>query len=204
MPIAGNTAATFANPSGGSTVSGNNWFYDGRDGVVTFSGTSFSGSTPSSFNLGLITLRNFSNQGNGVFTADLDLLLTFTTPVGATVSFADGLQLTAQPGNGDGHGDSLELDFGGFPGPKSFTVGNETYTVSYDGFFDSAANNNTPLASLFVANSPGGTASAFLWGTITATDPASAAIPEPASILLLGTVGVLVAGLGRRRFFRRA
>lgn len=203
-PVAGSSGGTFANPTGGSTADANNWYYDGQNGFVTFTGTSFSGSTPHSFNLGSIVLSNSANQGDGTFTADLDLVLTFTTPVG-TVNFADGLQLNAQPGGGQsGHGDQLVLNFGGFPSAQSFTVGSETYTVSYDGFFNSADNENTAVTSLFVTNNPGGTATAYLWGTITATPANSeiteATVPEPGSVLLLLTaVGASAAGLRRRR-----
>src|SRR5262249_19324974 len=149
MPVGGGATGTFLNPTGGSTVSGNQWRYDGANGFVTFNGTTFSGFTSSSFNFGSIVLTNLSSQPTGTFTADLDVTLSFTIPAGQIVDFTDGLQIQAQSGGGEsGHGDGLILNYAGFPSPKTFSVGGETYTISYDGFYNSASNKNTSVPSL--------------------------------------------------------
>jgi hypothetical protein len=173
----------FANQSGGS-VSGNTWTYNATDNV-TFTGiASFSGNTPQSFDFGTITLNHPVNSGGATLTADLDMTINFATPSGQQVNFVDGLQLQTQNGN---HPDSLVLNFMGFPGAQNFTVGGETYTVTYDGFSGSSTT-FTSVTSLAVDR--GSSGSAYLWGTITA-DPSNSitsAVPEPASVVLLATV----------------
>jgi hypothetical protein len=201
MPVAGSTLGTFSNPTGGSTASGSQWFYNQNNGFVTFSGVAFSGNTPLPFYFGSITLTNTSSQPNGTFSADMNLAVNFTTPNGQVVNFVDALQISAQSGGGaSGHGDTLS--FGSSPGPQSATSGAETYTVAYNGFFDSNLNMNTAVSSLFVANNPGGSATAYLWGTITSSPVAGtqSPVPEPGSVMLLGTVaGAIILALRRKR-----
>jgi len=184
--VAGSTSAIFANPSGSTGVNGNVWNYDPNDptgyGTVTFNGTGFSGSHYGSFNFGSITLANNGQQPNGEFAVDLVLTILFTTPAGQHVTFTYGLEVDAKPGSS--HSDELELDILGFPGPQFFTVDGTTYEVAYDGFFNSSTNNGTRVTSLFVPNH-GGTATAYLWGSV--TDPPSS-VPEPASVCFLATV----------------
>jgi hypothetical protein len=195
LPISGSASGLFSNPSAGSSVSGNTWTYD--SGSVTFAGQPFSGFTGDSLNFGSITLNSSPQSNTDQFTATLDVLLTFTSPSGAA-SFADGLQIIA-----NSQGDRLKLNFGGFPGPQSFDVGGQTYTVSYDGFFDSSANMDTALSSLLLENSD--TKTAYLWGTVTASPTGTlstqsvVATPEPSSVLLLLTAaGGCVVALRRR------
>jgi hypothetical protein len=192
MSVTGSASGAFANPSGGS-VNGATWTYYATD-TVTFAGAAFNGSTPESFDFGTITLNHPVNSGTSTLTADLDLTVNFTTPNGQHVNFVDGLQLQTQNGN---HPDTLVLNFMGFPGPQSFTVGGETYTVSYSGF-SSSSSTFASVSSLTVDR--GSSGSAYLWGSITA-DPNSvttASVPEPGSVILLATVagGIVLA---RRR-----
>lgn len=197
-PVVGSASGTFSNPTNGSTVSGNQWLYNGSTGFVTFNGAGFSGSTPHAFNFGSVTLTNKSSQPTGTFDATLNLEVDFTTPAGKSAVFADALAVTAQSGGGSsGHGDVLT--FNGFPGPQTFSAGGETYTVAYDGFFDSSLNENTALTSVFVVNDPGGTSTAYLWGTITADPTTDSRVPEPSSVILLITVaGTCVVGIRNR------
>ena len=196
LSLSGSTSGQFSNPTGGSTASGNKWYYSNTSDYVSFDGvTLFTGQTPSSFEFGRITLTNYANGPDATFTADLNVIVNFTDPLGQMVTFSDGLQIIAKPGGGQsGHGDGIDLAFHGFPGPQTFTVGKDVYTVSYDGFYNSATTNSVPVSSLFVANNPGGSAAAYLWGSVSAerlqTESLRAplsAVPEPGSILLFAT-----------------
>jgi hypothetical protein len=197
VPVAGSTSGAFSNPTGGSSVAANKWTYGNSEtGYVLFTGAGFSGNTPSYFEFGQIDLHNTSNGGNGLFTANLGLTVSFTTPSGNLVNFTDGFQLTANSGNGGTDSLNLILD-SPLPGDKTFTVGTDTYTVKYLGFFNSSSEHTTAVTSLSVPNSPGGEASAYLWGNITAVAPPN--VPEPASIVLMGTLLLGVSGLLKRR-----
>lgn len=215
MLVSGSTSGQFSNPTGGSTVSGNKWFYDDTADFVSFDGVSlFSGLTPSPFEFGRITLTNLLNGPDAKFEAGLNLVIDFTLPSGQSLNFNDGLRITAKSEKEkdkdkgkSSHGDRIDLAFHDLPEPKSFTVGNEVYTVSFDGFYDSATKNSSPVTSLFVSNDPGGSASAYLWGSISSEQlhteslraPISA-VPEPGSILLLATIaGGAIASIRRKR-----
>jgi len=202
--IGGSTSGVFTSPTNGSAVTGHQWRYDGTDGYLTFTGVSaFSGSTPSSFYFGDLTLLNSSGAANHDFEAHLNVTIHFTLPGGQDISFDDALRMDAKPGGGrSGHGDTLDLT--GLPDPKYFTAGGETYTVTYDGFFASNSAESGALQSLFIPNNPGGSQTAYLWGSVISAPPSChiASNPEPGSLLLMTTVaaGVLLAVRPKRSF----
>jgi hypothetical protein len=206
--VIGSTTGAFTNPSAGSTASGLIWQQSPYWTVAFNDVSSFNYFTPISLSFGSITLTNLKEvTGNtqGSFTAELDLSVNFTTPSGHQIGFADGLGLVTKPGSGNG--DTLNLAFSTLPTAQTFNVGAETYTVSYDGFFASNVSETNALTGLSVSNRSAGQAgsdsqTAYLWGSISSTPPAVPAVPEPASVLLLGTVSVGV--LSQLRASKRA
>lgn len=86
-------------------------------------GTSFNGNTPLDINLGLLTLSNGGNGAlsPGAYSAELDLTVAFTTPVGSVVP-PDLLNLTIANGS-----TGVKLLLSGLP-VESFTVGATTYS----------------------------------------------------------------------------
>jgi hypothetical protein len=209
MPVSGFTSGQFSNPTEESTASGNKWFYDKTSDFVSFDGvTLVTGQTPSPFQFGKITITNYENGPDEEFTANLNLVIHFANPLGQLVHFSDELKITAKSGEGRRRrADGINFDFRNFPDPRSFTVGKEVYTVSFDGFYDGPTNSSSPRSSLFVPNNPGGSASAYLWGTVTSESLHTeslrrplATVPEPGSIFFLATVaGGIVVSVRRRR-----
>jgi hypothetical protein len=219
VPVAGSTSGSFLSGSATiGTTSGGTWnFASGANAssiVYSSSGTSFgTANTPLGINLGSLTLSNGGNGGAapGTYTAELDLTVTFTTPVGSLV-LPDDLTLTLTNGS---HGQDILLS--GLP-TGSFTVGGETYSVTIDGLY-SAASGGTLLTSgcsatapncLFVANPGSGSApanigTAYLRGTVTASSSIGppvppSSVPEPGSVgLLLTVLGGIVFSVRRKR-----
>jgi hypothetical protein len=196
LPISGSTVGGFPNAIGVLTSTRK---YNGNNGFVTFTPAQFSGLIAQQFTFGVLTLSNTSNGGNGTFSTQLGLTVNFNDLVGHSAVFSDMLRLTAVSGN-DGI-DRLMLDYAGFPAPQQFTASGATYTVSYDGFFDSLG---VQISELAVANKPGGSLAAYLKGTVSAEQTVSTSnlpastVPEPSSVALLGTVvGGIVFALRR-------
>src|SRR5579864_2361213 len=163
LPVAGTTAGAFSNATGGSSASGNIWTYGNGSGAsnVVFNTAVFSGMTPADFWFGSLTVNNTSNGDHGTFTSNLGLAVSFTTPSGQLVNFSDALELLAV--SGSHNSDTLVLDFGGLPGPKTFTVGSENYTVTLDGYFDGQGNKISELVIPNQGNSDS-TGTAYLKG----------------------------------------
>ena len=211
--VEGSTTGTFSNEAsstGGTTsASGTTWTYyngTGNASTVVVTGDNFGPSlTPLTTLLATLTVNNGGNGGgNDVFTADLNLLISFTTPAGQSTNLIDGLQLTTDTG-GPGN-DTLDVSFGGLPGPQSFSFGGFTYTVTLDGYFDAATGGNS-ISDLVVYN-PGGnnttSGNAYLRGTITSMQDigTASAVPEPSSVIFLATVIAGVVWLRLRNKFK--
>jgi hypothetical protein len=170
---------------------------------VAFTAATFSGPLTQSLKFGTITLTNWgavTGREHGNFAADLNL--TIDLPFTAQpLLFTQPLALNALPGNGNGN--TLNLLFSAPPSPRTFTVGNQVFTVVFDGFFAPGSTPQNPVATLFVSNrNPSGSASADLWGSVSSTALASTAVSsvaEPTAILLLGSVILLTALVCSRR-----
>lgn len=191
LQVQGFSTGEFSDVSSG--IVSDTWSY--RDGgSVAFGGQAFSGDFGSPITFGTITLTSSPAESHGAaqFLATLLVTLNFNIPAG-TASFADDLRIVA-----NSNGDLLQLNFGGLPGLQTFTANGKTYTVSYDGFFDSTSKK---IENLSVED---GFAEAYLRGTVRESDSALsasiAAVPEPSSIVLMLTAagGCLVA-LRRKR-----
>jgi hypothetical protein len=194
LPVIGSTTGTYLTGSATTgTASGTTWTFGAGANASTIvydsGGTSFNGNTALDINLGSLTLSNGGNGGlsPGSYSAELDLTVAFTTPVGSVV-LLDLLNLTIDNGS-----NGFKLLLSGLP-VESFTVGSTTYTVTLDGLYDAASGGNLLSSGLSVDNPGSGSSdptigTAYLRGTVTAGSDIipTSAVPEPGSISLLFT-----------------
>jgi len=209
MPIAGSTSGTFSGISGGTLSSGNTlWTYDTGDGVSTlkFTGNTFDStqnclsfgpgcSTPANVDLGTLTDTNDRHDNtNQTLSGTLNLTISFTTPAGGTATFSGAIGINEVCGL---LGDSdCVTGLNNFDPPPSFTftAGSDQYTVTLDGFYQGIFG---PQSEFDTANNH--TGSADLWATVTSKPTTNGQVPEPTSVLLLGTIGGAVVLASRKR-----
>ena len=209
VPVAGASTGVFSAPTTGTAVA-NTWTFGSgaNESSIVFGGLPFAGTTPLTFNLGTLTLSNGGNGGLSpdTYTALLQITAAFTTPLGQNAIFDDTISLMVVNGSPE-----KKVAVSSVPGPKTFTTGGETYTVTFNGMFDAAIGGNdiTSDPGLTVDNPGSGSAdstvgTAWLRATVTA-GPASGGtdtspVPEPGSLgLLLSAVGGIGFALYRKR-----
>ena len=203
--VQGSVTGTFTGLSGGTGSGTNKWTYDpGAFGLLpsslTFAGNSFGlASTPlSNIQLGSLTIdNNILTNTNQTRTATLTPTANFTTPPGNNVPISGSIGV-----------DEVYLlvfdqaiNLSNFADKSgSFSSGGSTYTVHLDGFYENGGTDESggPISTLTVLN--GLSATAYLHGDITAVpDVTTSAVPEPGSIVLLGTILGLVSFSLRKR-----
>lgn len=158
------------------------------------SGLGFTGISPpaSTFNIGddfeIGQLRHFNApiwSGSQASAADLGILLTFTDPLGLNGTFAFTFAIDETPNPAP---DIITFPLA-YP-PQTFNIGGIDYTLHLLGF----GNSPSTLVSQFISPE-GSTNSTRVWGEITTP----AAVPEPATLLLLGSGLLGLAGHARKR-----
>ncbi len=186
IPVTGSSSGIFINPAGPggmfTTGAGTDHFTWGTGpSWLDFSGNSFSVETGEVFGFGTISFHNGANLvGTSADNVDLDVTLSFTSLSGLEQDFSYNLGLINTLNTYDPY---ASADFVTFPSsiPHTFiTTGGMNYTLEFLGFGNISGSGFSTVNSFHVLEGKG--ASAELLGRVTASS-----VPEPATILLLGS-----------------
>jgi hypothetical protein len=160
------------------------------------SGLGFTGAAPSEsvFDVGdvfeLGQLRHFNNVvTDSATSADLSVSLAFSDPVGLTGEYDFTVGIDETPNEEDDAENDDIIDFPDFFPSQTFAFNGMNYILELVGFADELGNIVGQLRT-----PEGMTNSLQLLGKIT-TQP----VPEPSTVLLVGSALLAFAGLGRKR-----
>jgi PEP-CTERM motif len=212
--IVGTSSGIFVNPdpTGGSIVVtgvGTSTFTWGAGdppppNSMSFVGSSFSTTTETPFKIGTLTYFNGTTDlGSTPNSVNLSVGLHFTAPPAGTQSSAFTLGLVSTTNTSD---PIASADYVYFPSGFSstiFSINGTNYTLMLTGFENVhgsagflGSNNNTEFHV-----EEGGTASADLYGEVTANLTGVIGAPEPSTFVIgvLGAGGMIGFGIRRRR-----
>jgi len=165
------------------------------DGVGSDGAPGWSAPDETPFVVGAFSYRNGSTfNSTGINGVDLNVGMTITTPLGLSDTFSFAFAITNTPNNTgnpvlDGDSVTVTSSFS----PTVFNYNGVIYTFELLGFSsDQGATIRTDFSS-----PEGATANALVYGQITSGIPS--AVPEPSTILLLGSGLIGLIGL-RKKF----
>lgn len=158
--------------------------------------------TETDFKLGTLTYFNGTTElGTNPDTIDLTINLTLSDPNVGSQDFNYQLGLKSTPndsGSKAGDADYVYLPTT-FPS-HAFNLGGVLYTLEVLGFRNATSNGSVGEVDTREFHvKEGKTASAELWGRVTAHFPGAPGVPEPASIVSAAVAGLIGLGIAVRR-----
>lgn len=210
LPIDGTTSGIFVNPLPGTATTtgvGTSTFTFGNasstppgPSKLIFTPTSFSTDTETDFFIGSFSFYNGTVfQGTDINTVDLQVGLNFTTPAVGNKTSTFTLSAINNPNTNDPDASADAILLPNSFSNATFEVSGTQYTLELLGFRNVVGDGFLTSDSTKLNVREGSTATAELWGRVTATFPG--AVPEPGTWALLGgmTAGFGLMWLRRRK-----